>query len=507
MALALIEEYNNGDGTTVLTKTTATNKTVLTKADYEAVGVTGVSDQAVASGVEGTDNLAAVNAQVLLSNPGEANSVAKIQGLVSFGNQAIAYVTTAIQPLTTAPAANNVGENEVSVDDQLAAYAAAGITGVSADNLLAVNAQLRLETTATNKDSVSDIEAIVTKANDAITYLTTTIQPLTTAPADGAETGGEISVDDQLAAYAAAGITGVSADNLLAVNAQLRLETTATNKDSVSDIQAIVTKANTALALIEEYNNGDGTTVLTNTTATNQTVLTKADYEAVGITGVSDTTVDAGTSTDGTDNLAAVNAQVLLSDQGEANTVAKIQSLVSAGNDAITYLTTTTQPLTTAPADGTETGGEISVDDQLAAYAAAGITGVSADNLLAVNAQLRLETTATDKDSVSDIEAIVTKANDAIAYLTTTIQPLTTAPADGAETGGEISVDDQLAAYAAAGITGVSADNLLAVNAQLRLETTATNKDSVSDIQAIVTKANTALALIEEYNKATVLPF
>jgi hypothetical protein len=186
-----------------------------------------------------------------------------------------------------------------------------------------------------------------------------------------------------------------------------------------------------------------------------------------------------------------VNAQVLLSDSGDANTVAKIQSLVSAGNDAITYLTTTIQPLTTAPADGAETGGEISVDDQLAAYAAAGITGVSADNLLAVNAQLRLETTGTNKDSVSDIQAIVTKANDAITYLTTTIQPLTTAPADGTETGGEISVDDQLAAYAAAGITGVSADNLLAVNAQLRLETTATNKDSVSDIQAIVTKANT----------------
>jgi hypothetical protein len=119
----------------------------LTVADYEAVGVTGVAD------ASGSDNLSAVNAQVLLAADGDANSVADIQGLVTAGNAALSYLTTTIQPLTTAPAAGSEGAGELSVDDQLAAYAAAGITGVSADNLLAVNAQLRLETTSPNKDS------------------------------------------------------------------------------------------------------------------------------------------------------------------------------------------------------------------------------------------------------------------------------------------------------------------------------------------------------------------
>jgi hypothetical protein len=398
LALALIEEYNNGDGTTVLTNTTATNQTVLTKADYEAAGITGVSDTTVDAGTstDGTDNLAAVNAQVLLSDSGDANTVAKIQSLVSAGNDAITYVTGTV--------ANEIGTSDAST--------------------------------------------------------------------------GTLSEQAQLDAYTAAGITGVSADNLLAVNAQLRLETTSTNKDSVGDIQAIVTKANTALALIEEYNNGDGITVLTNTTATNQTVLTKADYEAVGITGVSDTTVDAGTSTDGTDNLAAVNAQVLLSDSGDANTVAKIQSLVSAGNDAITYLITTIQPLTTAPADGTETGGEVSVDDQLAAYTAAGITGVSADNLLAVNAQLRLETTATDKDSVSDIQAIVTKANTALALIEEYNN------GDGTTVLANSNTTLTIPDYEAAGIVGVDANNLFSVN-RLMLAASTGGADTVGEIQSI----------------------
>jgi hypothetical protein len=114
----------------------------------------------------------------------------------------------------------------------------------------------------------------------------------------------------------------VTTDNLLAVNAQLRLETTAANKDSVADIQTIVGLADDAIALIEEYNNGDGDTVLTHTTATGQKVLTKPDYEAAGIIGVTDA------------NLVAVNAMILGASTSGADTVEKIQTLVNNGIQA-----------------------------------------------------------------------------------------------------------------------------------------------------------------------------
>ncbi|WP_350296558.1 hypothetical protein, partial [Limnohabitans sp. Rim8] len=62
-----------------------------------------------------------------------------------------------------------------------------------------------------------------------------------------------------------------------------------------------------ALSKIEAYNNGNGTT---------PAALTVADYVAAGITGVT------------TDNLAAVNAQVLKQGAGGADTAAEVQSLV-----------------------------------------------------------------------------------------------------------------------------------------------------------------------------------
>ncbi len=61
-----------------------------------------------------------------------------------------------------------------------------------------------------------------------------------------------------------------------------------------------------ALAKIEAYNNGDGTT---------PAALTVDDYTAAGVTGVTAT------------NLAAVNANVLAAATGDADTTAEIQTL------------------------------------------------------------------------------------------------------------------------------------------------------------------------------------
>jgi hypothetical protein len=118
-----------------------------------------------------------------------------------------------------------------------------------------------------------------------------------------------LSVQD----YAGAGITGVSADNLAAVNAQVLAQNDG-GADTVNKVTALVTAANAALAKIEDYNNGDGTT---------PAALTPQDYAAAGITGVS------------ADNVGAINAKVLAAAVGEANTVGEIQGFANGVNYAL----------------------------------------------------------------------------------------------------------------------------------------------------------------------------
>ena len=141
------------------------------------------------------------------------------------------------------------------------------------------------------------------------------------------------------------------------------------------------------------------------------------------------------------------------------DSVSELQAKVGLAESALDYLVDTVQANTTAPVSGA-TGSELLLADQLAAYGAAGVRAVTADNLLAVNAQMRLETTVADKDSVADVQAIVALAESALDYIVSTIAPLDSTAVTNAAA--------QLAAYSAAGIAGVTVDNLLAVNAQIR---------------------------------------
>ncbi len=109
-----------------------------------------------------------------------------------------------------------------------------------------------------------------------------------------------------VADYTAAGVTGVTATNLAAVNANVLAAATG-GADTTAEVQTLVTDANSAVAKIEAYNNGDGTT---------PAALTVADYTAAGVTGVTAT------------NLAAVNANVLAAATGGADTTAEVQTLV-----------------------------------------------------------------------------------------------------------------------------------------------------------------------------------
>jgi hypothetical protein len=434
------------------------------------------------------DNLLAVNAQIRKQRVADGNTdaldtVADLQAQVVAGDAALAYLVSGVQGETFALDDVSGGEAVLTKTEQLAAYAEAGVRDVTEDNLLAVNAQMRLETATADKDSVADIQAIVGLAESALDYLVDTVQANTTAPVSGA-TGSELLLADQLAAYGAAGVRAVTADNLLAVNAQMRLETTVADKDSVADVQAIVALADAALDHIVS------TIAPLNSTAVTNAAAQLAAYSAAGIAGVT------------VDNLLAVNAQIRKQQLADGNTdnldtVADLQAQVTAGNGALSAILTTIAPNTNTVA--------LEAQVQIDAYVDAGVLNVTADNLLAVNAQIRKQLAADSDatgnvDSVAELQAKVVSAEAALAYLISDVQGETYALDD--VSGGEavLTKTIQLAAYADAGVLDVTADNLLAVNAQLRLETTATNKDSVADIQTIVGLADDAIALIEEYN-------
>jgi hypothetical protein len=176
----------------------------------------------------------------------------------------------------------------------VADYTAAGITGVTAGNLAAVNANVLAAATG-GADTAPEVQALVTAADAALATIEAYNNGDGTTPA-------ALTVAD----YTAAGITGVTAGNLAAVNANVLAAATG-GADTAPEVQALVTAADAALATIEAYNNGDGTT---------PAALTVADYTAAGITGVT-----AG-------NLAAVNANVLAAATGGADTAPEVQALV-----------------------------------------------------------------------------------------------------------------------------------------------------------------------------------
>ncbi|MCP3674131.1 MAG: hypothetical protein GY829_06630, partial [Gammaproteobacteria bacterium] len=113
--------------------------------------------------------------------------------------------------------------------------------------------------------------------------------------------------------------------------------------------------------------------------------------------------VDAGGPGVTTDNLAAVNAAIDAATGAEANTVGEIQGIVDNVTDAISLISA-------YAADNTAT------TPTLADYAVAGVTGVTTDNLAAVNAAIDAATGA-DADTVGEIQGIVDGVTDAISLI------------------------------------------------------------------------------------------
>jgi hypothetical protein len=261
--------------------------------------------------------------------------------------------------------------------------------GIDADNLYAVNKAVEGTTftavTASNVATVlGELETELETAGQGLGAQTAALAVIE-AYADGGST--VPTVED----YTLAQVAGVTADNLVAVNTQLKaLNTVTTTTHTVSDIEAAVASANTKLAAFEA-----------NTPADPQVGFTVAEYAAVGLaTGISDDVAN------GADNLKAVNAQVALAAEGDANRVLDLNYLLAKADAAIANIE--------AYNNGT-LGRELTVDD----YAAAGITGVTPTTLYAVNNEVKFDSTLT-LDSVSEIQTVVNTglvaASDALTY-------------------------------------------------------------------------------------------
>jgi hypothetical protein len=165
-------------------------------------------------------------------------------------------------------------------------YSAAGVTGVSVDNLAEVNAEIDL-LGASEVDTLEEIQAVV----DQVLALN-----IIEAYADAGVTAPTLSD------FATAGVVGVSVDNLADVNAAIDL-LAASDADTLVEVQGVV-DAVIALNLIETFANVGGA------------APSLDDFADAGVIGVT------------VDNLAEVNAAIDLLDAGDVDTVAELQDIV-----------------------------------------------------------------------------------------------------------------------------------------------------------------------------------
>ncbi|NRP58418.1 C-type lectin domain-containing protein [Marinobacterium sp. xm-d-510] len=253
-----------------------------------------------------------------------------------------------------------------------------------------------------------------------------------------------------------AGVTGVTTDNLASIN-QVLSGKSAADVDTNPELQSVVSGVISAIAKIEDYNNGvAGVT------------LDVADYEAAGIIGVV-----AGNKDD-------VNSAIQALNTGGANTTAEIQGAVA-------------QVRIETYADATDaTGLEVPT---VADYHALGIYAVDASNLAWVNS-FALDAVADLADNTSEIELLVQEALEMKPLLDAVAKISAWADFDG--TGTAPTLDD----YVTAQLTGVDQYNLGMANALFAASTVGagdtTPTGTQSEQQSVLTAA---VAELSAYSK------
>ena len=257
---------------------------VLTKAQLDAMGITGVTD----------NNLDEVLAKIA-STPDDGSSVNSLSALQYVVDQGVNAATQSALTRIGNFAADNISSAPVSGNPSyvgtaptLRDYANAGITGVDNTNLASVNDALA--TNSVNRaavDTATEIQALVNAYNAIFSF------------ADGVALSGTALTATQLALVGVTlGNAATLAGNLALLNNVLDAMAT-TAVDRVAEINALVTITN---AIQDSVGN-----------AAASNALLATDFSAIGLTGVNST------------NLAGIRGSI--AEQSAANKVDTLQEL------------------------------------------------------------------------------------------------------------------------------------------------------------------------------------
>ena len=349
-------------------------------------------------------------------------------------------------------------------------YEAAGITGVTPDNVAVVNAQV-LKQVEGGANTVGEVQALVNGLKTAAANLGVFAEANTQGIATPT---GTVPV---LANYTAAGVTGVTDGangNISAINDALAsAAVTGAKADTPAELQAIVDAYKAILAEANDADNtaGDGTTDVTPTVDP-----TPAQYAAIG--------ADIGAAATDADNLALLNDIIGGQQTTGVDRVEEINELARIAN----AIQTVAAGGTVSPALTVEDLAKIGLDT----------TGVTPDSLTAVMAAIAAKDNGGgETDSLSELQVLL---GAAVSKYTAAIDKI----ADYAETGASApSLQD----YIDAGVSGVTDTNLVAINSAINAQNGADNQigtvddrndaDSAAKVQAIV---NAYTAILGEAN-------
>jgi hypothetical protein len=251
---------------------------------------------------------------------------------------------------------------------------------------------------ATELNTLASLQTVVTQAISALAAIEA-----------AAQSNNATATTPSLAQYDALGVTGVTTQNLASVNDALNdADITGVQANTAAKVQAIVDGFNAILT------NADGT-------ANNASNPTQTNYAAIGVSGV-DTAQEVSLLGDVIDGKAP----------GDVDRVSKVQTLADAVQ---------------AVMNGNPSEAQL---------AALGITGVTSANLSSVQAALAVAVDATELNSLTGLQTVVTAAITALAAI------------EAAAQGNNATATTPSAAqYDALGVTGVTEDNLAAVQAAL----------------------------------------
>ena len=319
------------------------------------------------SGVS-SDNLAAVQASIAATADSGTgvDSLAELQAIV---NTAISLTTV-----------GNYAANNINAAPTLVDYSQLSITGVNAGNLAAINSAINALGIA-DVDTKVKVQAVVDAYNKIL------------VEANGASPDSTPASNPFASDYAAIGASiGLSG----------------TNSNALSLLNDIVGASNiTSVDTIAEINGlAQVVDKVMNTAAGTATPLTLADFNTIGLP-----TAGSGAVTN--TNLAAVNEAIARAGgQNKVDTLAELQALVSAVATIVTYADDNSQGIPT-----------------LTTYANAGLTGVTAANLAAINSAIEanavsgVDTKAEMQAVIDAYLAILSEANGGLSDATPTSNP------------------------------------------------------------------------------------